>query len=187
MEFSPREKGLKSKGPQESARHNPGMQSSAARMVNPGPPILCFAIFTHIAQAAETSGTSGKAGACRYRPGTPFTAAIRLSVSDNRVRADSATVEIHTTIPSGGRMAGSKGKSRYIATLDPVPVRLAKDTIKHLDLAASVIVENPDSADCQVKLDLAVSSRSWAKQQTSNFSFRSDVVVPGAAHREQRR
>ena len=42
-----------------------------------------------------------------------------------------------------------------------------------------VIVENPDSADCQVKLDMAVSSRSWAKQQTSNFTFRSDVVVQG--------
>jgi hypothetical protein len=41
-----------------------------------------------------------------------------------------------------------------------VPVHLAKDTIKHLDLAASVIVENPDSADCQAKLDMAVSSRS---------------------------
>ena len=42
-----------------------------------------------------------------------------------------------------------------------------------------MIVENPDSADCQVKLDMAVSSRSWAKQQTSNFTFRSDVIVQG--------
>jgi hypothetical protein len=51
-------------------------------MVDPGPLVLCFAIFTLIAQAAETSGTSGKAGDCRYRPGTPFTAAMYVRDPD---------------------------------------------------------------------------------------------------------
>jgi|GEM_PF-2856539 hypothetical protein len=115
----------------------------------------------------------------RYRPGTPFTAVIHIRVSDHEVPADFAIVRINTVIPYHGRRTVSGGRTRYIATLEPVHVHLAHNTIKHFDLVSSVIIENPDSADCQIKLDAAVSGRVWALQEKTNFTFKTDVVMQG--------
>ena len=140
---------------------------------------LCSAFAALAAYAAPV--TPSTTGACRYKPGMPFSAVVQISASDKEVAAGSATVKIQTTIPAGGRIAktGKKGQSRYIAPLDPMDVHLTTDKLKHFDLMASVIVENPDSADCEISLDTAVSSRSWAQQDTTSFTFRSDVAVEG--------
>jgi hypothetical protein len=142
---------------------------------------LCIALTALAAQAAPVTSHNG---VCRYRPGTPFTADIQISVSDREIRADSATVKINSTIPAGGRTAkaSANNPSRYIAALERVPVHLSKDTIKHFDLVASVIVENPESANCQIKLDMAVSNRvlrtGWQEKLT-NFHFKTDIIVEG--------
>jgi hypothetical protein len=138
--------------------------------------VLSFGIATLVAQAAPEAPAP-----CRYQPGTSFTAEIQISVSDHEVPADSATVKLHTRIPPNGRtaQAGPKGHPRYIAALDPVPVHLAKDTLKYFSLAPSVIIEAPDSADCHIKMEMGIGSRNWARQSETNYTIKAELIVGG--------
>ena len=136
--------------------------------------ILCVAL-----AAPAACGAAKPSGGCSYHAGTPFQAEVKIAVCDHEVARESAAVSIHETIPAGGRTVGGKGSQRYVATLPPVPVHLAKDTIKYFDVIATVIIDNPNSADCQMSVEIAPADRNWAKQETTSFTIAADVTVNG--------
>lgn len=139
-------------------------------------PLLWVALAVPVACGAAKPKPSGS---CSYHAGTPFQAEVKIAVSDQEVARDKAALSIHETIPAGGRMVGEKGGQRYVVTLPPVPVHLAKDTIKYFDVIATVIIDNPDSSDCQMTVEATSGNRSWAKQETTNFTIATDVTVNG--------
>ncbi len=138
--------------------------------------LFSFVLLTPVAYAAP--GVPRAAHACRYQPGTSFTAEIHVDISDREVPSDTGTVTLNLKIPSGGRVAQAK-VPRYVASLNRVGVPLTGNRVKHFDLAPSVIIENPNSADCQLKMELGVAGRSWAQQAKTHFTFSATVVVGG--------
>jgi hypothetical protein len=137
-------------------------------------PMLCIVMATLF-----TRGAAQPASNCRYHVGAQFQAKVNITVSDSQVPRDSAAVNISETIPAGGRMQNQRGDQRYVVTLPPRPVHLAKDTIKHFDVVTTVIVDHANTADCQMQVQVTSSGRSWAKQGNSNFSIATDVVAGG--------
>jgi hypothetical protein len=140
----------------------------------------CFFAMVCVALSAlGARGAAQPAGGCRYHAGTPFQAEVRITVSDHEVGVDTAAVSIHEKIPAGGRMVSQPGGQRYVVTLAPVPVHLAKDTLKHFDVIATVIIDHANSAACQMQIDVASTGRGWARQENSHFSITTDVVAGG--------
>jgi hypothetical protein len=139
--------------------------------------LLSVGYLALVAMAAR--GVAQQSGGCRYHAGTPFQAEVRITVSDHEVAHDTAKVSIHEKIPAGGRMVKEAGGQRYVATLPPVPVHLEKDTLKHFDVIATVIIDHPNSAACHMEIEVSSTGRGWARQENSHFSITTDVVAEG--------
>lgn len=148
-------------------------------------PLSILALIATAAAAVAAPQASGVPGVlaprpagCRYQPGSQFSAAIYVTVTD-RETADTATVNLNGTIPSGGREATAGAGSRYIATLPVTPVRLARNSLKRFNLAPRLIIENPGSVDCRLRIEAVVGQRVWALDANTNFAIEARVVVGG--------
>jgi len=120
-----------------------------------------------------------KPAACPYRPGEALKAAIRISVRDGYVQADSATLNIDTHIPAGGRMVAGA----YVAPpLAPVPVHLAKDTLKHFAVTPHFVIDNADMPNCKLVLDSMIGGRAWALQDSTHFSVDATITTVTTAN-----
>jgi hypothetical protein len=119
--------------------------------------------------------------ACPYQPGKSFAADIKITVSDRDVRVDSAMFRLRAQIPAATRsVAATKEQpARSIALLDPVPVRLDRDVVKRFSLAPSVVIEDPKSPNCRLRLEAGISNRTWAPDVQTNFKIDYEVNVEG--------
>jgi hypothetical protein len=137
---------------------------------------LAFALGTCLltSSAGFAGPPAAKPAACPYHPGQALTATIRIAVHDREVRADSATVKLHTHIPLGGRTVGGA----YVAPPLPlVPVQLENDTLKHFAVTPHFVIDHLDSPGCRLMLDSAIGGRGWALQDTTNFSIDATVTT----------
>lgn len=118
---------------------------------------------------------------CPYQPGVNFTADIKISISDRDVRADGAMVRLKAQIPPPARsVAAANGQAaRTVAALEPVPVRLERDTIKRFSIAPMIVIENPGSPNCRLGVEAGISNRSWAPDVQTNFKIDAEVSVEG--------
>jgi hypothetical protein len=138
-----------------------------------------FAAMAFVALPAQAQIAAG----CPYQPGAPFSAEIRIAVSDRDVRADSAVVRVNGQIPGGGRVAGP----RYVAALQPMPVQLQNDSIKHFSIAPSIVVENANTPQCVLRMEAGVTGRNWALDTNTNFVLDATVTVNGRVETSQSR
>src|SRR6202162_845752 len=120
-----------------------------------------------------------KPPACPYRPGEALKVTMRISVRDRSIQADSATLNLDTHIPAGGRMVAGT----YVAPpLSLVPVHLVKDTLKHFSVTPHFVIEDAGAPDCKLLLDSMIGGRGWALQDTTHFSVDATITTVTTAN-----